>query len=64
MAFGHLDGPEFGLILSASMSKMKRQEGDRAHGIDIADLLLKCKQKVVVVGFEGSKTDNIRTLNA
>ena len=28
---------------------MKRLEGDRAGVIDIEDLMLKCKQKVVVV---------------
>ena len=27
---------------------MKRWEGDRAGGINIKDLMLKCKQKVVV----------------
>ena len=42
---------------------MNRQDGDRAGGKDIEDLMLKCKQKVVV-GFEGAETDNIRTLKA
>ena len=27
---------------------MKRREGDRAGGINIEDLMVKCKQKVVV----------------
>ena len=29
---------------------MKRRAGERAGGIDIEDLILKCRQKVVVVG--------------
>ena len=54
---------------------MKRREGDRAGGINIEDLMLKCKQKVCVCvcgggggggggGVKGAETDNIRTLNA
>ena len=43
---------------------MKRREGDKAGGIDIEDLMVKCKQKVVVGGFERTETDYIRTLNA
>ena len=42
---------------------MKRWEGDRAGGINIEELIAKCKQTVVVGGFEGAETD-IRTLNA
>ena len=33
---------------------MKRREGDRAGGINIEDLMLKCKQKVVE-GLKGQK---------
>ena len=33
---------------------MKRQEGDRAGGINIEDLMLKCR-KVVVGGLKGQK---------
>ena len=61
MIFRHLDGPGFGLI-SPARSRMKRREGDGAGGINIEDLMLKCKQKVGE--FEGAETDNIRTLNA
>ena len=48
MTLRHLVDPGFGLISPASRSKMKRREGDRAGGIDIEDLMLKCKQKVLV----------------
>ena len=34
---------------------MKRQEGDRAGGINIEGLMLKCKQKVVEGGLKGQK---------
>ena len=34
---------------------MKRWEGDRAGGINIDDLMLKCKQTVVVGGLKGQK---------
>ena len=34
---------------------MKREEGDRASGIDTEDFMLKCKQKVVVVDLKGQK---------
>ena len=40
---------------------MKRREGDRAGGINIEDLMLNCRQKVVVGSLKGQ---NIRTLNA
>ena len=50
MIFRHLGGPGFGLISPARRSRMNRQEGDRAGGIDIEDLMLKCKQKVVMGG--------------
>ena len=49
MTFGQSDGPGFGLISPASRSKMKRQKGNRTGGIDIDDLMMKCRQKVVVV---------------
>ena len=55
MTFGHLGGPGFGLISPASRSKMKRREGGSAGGIIIEDLMLKCKQKVVVGGLKGQK---------
>ena len=48
MTFGQLGGPGFGLISPARRSRMKRQEGDRAGGVNIEDLMLKCRQKVVV----------------
>ena len=68
VTFGHLGGPGFGLIQSASRSKMKRREGDKADGINIDDLMLQCKQKVMVGGggwgVERAKTNNIRTWNA
>ena len=38
-----------------SSSRMKRREGDRAGGINIEDLMLKCRQKVVVWGLKGQK---------
>ena len=41
---------------------MNRRVGDRAGGINIEDLMVKCKQKVVG-GFEGAETDNIRTFD-
>ena len=50
-----LVGPGFGLISPASRSRMKRREGDRAGGIDIEDLMLKCRQKVVVGGLNRQK---------
>ena len=34
---------------------MKRQKGGRAGGIDIDDLMMKCRQKVVVGGLKGQK---------
>ena len=34
---------------------MNRREGDRAGGIDIEDLMLKCSQKVVVEGLNEQK---------
>ena len=55
MTFRHLGGPGFGLISPASRSRMKIWEGDRAGGINIEDLMLKCKQKVVVGGLKGQK---------
>ena len=64
MTFGQLDGPGFGLLSPVSRSKMKRQKGGRAGEIDIDDLMMKCRQKVVVGGSEGAETDNIRALNA
>ena len=48
MTFGHLDGPGFGLMSPASRSKMKRRKGGRAGGINIDDLMMKCRQKVFV----------------
>ena len=43
------------LISPARRSRMNRWEGDRAGGIDIEDLMLKCRQKVVVGGLNGQK---------
>ena len=48
-----MGGPGFGLISPARRSRMKKWEGDRAGGINIEDLMLKCKQKVVVGGLKG-----------
>ena len=53
--FRHLGGPGFGLISPARRSRMKRQEGDRAGGINIENLMLKCKQKVLEGGLKGQK---------
>ena len=55
MTCRQLGGPGFGLISPASRSRMIRQQGDRAGGIDIKDLMLKCRQKVVVGGLKGQK---------
>ena len=55
MIFRHLGGPGFGLISPVRRSRMKRREGDKAGGIDIEDLMVKCKQKVVVGGLKGQK---------
>ena len=63
VTFRQLGGPAFGLISPARRSRMNRREGDRAGGINIEDLMVKCKQKVLVGGFEGAETDNIRTLD-
>ena len=46
--FRHLGGPGFGFISPARRSRMKPREGDRADEINIEDLMLKYKQKVVV----------------
>ena len=57
-------GPGFGLISLASRSRMKRRGGDRAGGINIEDLMLKCRQKVVVGGLKGKKQhQDIECLN-
>ena len=50
-----LGGPGFGLISPAIRSRMRRREGDRAGGINIEDLMLKCRQKVAVEGLKGQK---------
>ena len=56
MTFGHhLDGPGFGFMAPASRSRMKRWKGSGAGGIEIEDLMIKCRQKVVVVGLKGQK---------
>ena len=55
MTFRQLGGPGFGLISPASRSRMKRRKGDKAGGINIEDLMLKCRQKVVVGGLKGQK---------
>ena len=34
---------------------MKRRKGGRAGGRDIEDLMMKCRQKVVVGGLKGQK---------
>ena len=52
MIFGQSDGPGFGLMSPASRSKMKRRKGGKAGGIDIDDLMMKCRQ-VVVGGLKG-----------
>ena len=55
VTFGQLDGPGFGLISPASRSKMKRRKRGRDGGIDINDLIMKCRQKVVVRGLKRQK---------
>ena len=55
MTFGHLSGPGFGFMSPASRSRMKRRKGGRAGGIDIEDLMMKCRQKVVVGDLKGQK---------
>ena len=55
MTCGHLGGPGFGFMSPASRSRMKRREGGRASGIEIVDLMIKCRQKVVVGGLKGQK---------
>ena len=55
MTLRQLDGPGFGLISPARRSRMNRREGDRAGGVDIEDLILKCRKKVVVGGLNGQK---------
>ena len=53
MTLRQLGDPGFGLISPARRSRMKRWEGDRAGGINIEDLMLKCRQKVG--GLKGQK---------
>ena len=48
MSSGHLSGPGFGFMSPANRSRMKRRKGGRAGGIDIEDLMIQCRQKVVV----------------
>ena len=48
MTFGHLGGPGFGFMSPASRSRMKRRKGSRAGVIEVEDLMIKCRQKVVV----------------
>ena len=55
MTFGHLGGPGFGFMSPASRNRMKRRKGGRAGGIEIVDLMIKCRQKVVVGGLKGQK---------
>ena len=55
MTFGHLGGPGFGFMSPASRSRMKRRKGGRAGGIEIVDLMIKCRQKVVVGSLKGQK---------
>ena len=57
MIFRHLGGPGFGLISPARRSRMNRREGNRAGGINIEDLKVKCKQKVVVGGLKGQNME-------
>ena len=55
MTCRQLGGPGFELISPASRNRMKIREGNRASGINIEDLMLKCRQKVVVGGLKGQK---------
>ena len=55
MIFGQSDGPGFGLISPANRSKMKRRKCGRPGRIDINDLMMKCRQKVVVGCLKGQK---------
>ena len=52
MTLGHWDGPGFGLMSPVSKRKMKRRKGGRVGEIDIDDLMMKCRQKVVLGAFE------------
>ena len=47
--------PGFRLMSPASRSRMKRRKGGSAGGIDFEDLMMKCRQKVVVEGLNGQK---------
>ena len=47
VTFGHLNGPGFGMISPAIRIKMKRRKSGRADRINIDDLMMKCRQKVV-----------------
>ena len=42
---------------------MKRRKGGRTGGIEIEDLMIKCRQNWWG-GSDGAESDNIRTLNA
>ena len=55
MPLRHLGGPGFRLMSPARRSRINRREGDRAGGINIENLMLKCKQNVVVGGLKGQK---------
>ena len=55
MTLRHLGGPGFGLMSPARRSRINRREGDGAGGINIEDLMLKCKQNVLVGGLKGQK---------
>ena len=55
MTLGHLGGPELGFMSPASRSRIIRRKGGRAGGIEIVDLMKKCRQKVVVGGLKGQK---------
>ena len=55
MTFGHLGGPGLGFMSPTSRSRMKRRKDGRAGGIEIVDLMIKCRQKVVVGGLKGQK---------
>ena len=57
----HLGGPGFRLMSPARRSRMKRREGDRAGGINIDDLRLKCKQTVAVGAGGGLKGQKLTT---
>ena len=53
--FKNFEGPGFGLMTPASRSKIRSQRTGYASGMDMVDLIRKCKQSVVDGGLKGEK---------